>query len=61
MTLYNDSRSWLSPGFWTYWNTIETPMSQRVADGLRLGYTYVSHDLIVVQGYGGDLMVFKHN
>ena len=61
MTLFNDSRYWAAPGFWTYWNDIETPQSVREADGLRLGYTYVSNDLIVVQGYGGDLMVFQHS
>lgn len=61
--LFGDSRYWPAPGFWTYANTFDppTPANATYSDGLRARYTYVSGELIVVEGNGGDLMVFRHS
>jgi outer membrane protein assembly factor BamB len=63
LNLYGDSRYWDGPLFWTYWNTWDPPTNYTSAysDGMRTRYTYVSADIIVVQGNGGELMVFKHS
>jgi hypothetical protein len=62
---YGDSRSWPGPGFWTYWNAWDPPTtsaaSSAYSDGIRPRYTYVTGNLIVVQGNGGELMVFRHS
>jgi hypothetical protein len=62
LTLYNDGRYWAGPGWWTYWNMLDppTPASSAYSDGIRPRYTYVSGNLIVVEGNGGELMVFTH-
>ncbi len=62
MVLYGDQRYWPNPGWWTYWSTYDppTPASTSYSDGMRPRYTYVSGDLIVVEGNGGELMVFLH-
>ena len=65
MTLYGETRYWSSPGFWTYWNTWDPPTTSKAAgaysDGLLPRYTYVSADLLIVEGNGGDLMIFRHS
>lgn len=63
MNLYGDTRYWSAPGFWTYWNTWDppSPVSSGYSDGMRPRYTYVSADLLVVEGNGGDLMIFRHS
>ncbi|MBL8095615.1 MAG: PQQ-like beta-propeller repeat protein [Anaerolineales bacterium] len=61
--LFGDSRYWPAPGFWTYANTYDppTPANATYSDGLRPRYTYVSGEIIVVEGNGGDLMIFRHS
>jgi hypothetical protein len=69
LTLYKDGRYWDGPGFWTYWNVFDPPTpfcaptvtSCGYSDGIRPRYTYVSANLLVVQGNGGELMVFRHS
>jgi len=65
LNLFGESRYWDGPLFWTYWNTWDPPTppsaGQAYSDGMRTRYTYVSGDIIVVQGNGGELMVFKHS
>lgn len=65
LNLFGESRYWDGPLFWTYWNTWDPPTppsaGQAYSDGMRTRYTYVSADIIVVQGNGGELMVFKHS
>jgi hypothetical protein len=63
LTLFSDGRYWDGPGTWTYWNVLDPPTILRSAysDGVRPRYTYVSGNLIIVEGNGGDLMVFHHN
>lgn len=63
MSLYGDQRYWPSPGWWTYWNTYDPPTPPNTtaySDGMRPRYTYVSNNLIVVEGNGGELLVFSH-
>lgn len=66
MGLYLDGRYWPSPGWWTYWNTYDPPTQNNpggqnaYSDGMRPRYTYVSNGYVVVQGNGGELMVFAH-
>ncbi len=61
LTLYGDGRYWNGPGFWVYWNTMDPPTvaGSAYSDGLLPRYTYVSGGLIVVEGNGGDLSVFR--
>ncbi len=65
LTLFGDGRYWDGPGFWTYWNTFDPPTptsaSQAYSDGMRPRYTYVSGKLLVMEGNGGELMVFRHS
>ncbi len=65
LNAYGDSRYWPNPGFWTYWNTWDPPTTSAAAsaysDGMRPRYTYVTGNLIVVEGNGGELMVFRHS
>lgn len=63
LTLYNDTRYWGGPGWWTYWNVLDPPTlaSGAYSDGIRPRYTYVSGNLLIVEGNGGELMVFTHN
>lgn len=62
---YGDNRYYAGPGFWTYWNTWDPPTPPTTAqgydDGMRPRYTYVSGGYIVVEGNGGELMVFTHS
>jgi hypothetical protein len=62
LTLYNDGRNWDGPGWWVYWNVLDppTPDSGAYSDGMRPRYTYVSTGLVIVEGNGGELMVFSH-
>jgi hypothetical protein len=63
LTLYIDTRYWGGPGWWTYWNVLDppTPSSSAYSEGIRPRYTYVSGNLLIVEGNGGELMVFTHN
>jgi outer membrane protein assembly factor BamB len=63
LTLYGDPRTWPGPGWWVYWNTLDPPTPARNAysEGILPRYTYVSDGLVVVEGNGGDLMVFRHS
>ncbi len=63
LTLINDGRYWSGPGYWTYWNVNDppTPVSNAYSDGHLPRYTYVSAGMMVVEGNGGDLMVFRHS
>jgi outer membrane protein assembly factor BamB len=62
LTLYGDGRYWNGPGFWTYWNVLDPPTPPRPAysEGILPRYTYVSGGLVVVEGNGGELLVFSH-
>ncbi len=62
MLQFGDTRYWASPGFWMYWNA--SPPNRGggfPGDSNRKAYTFVSGDLIVMQGRDGELMVFSHN
>ncbi|MCL4366623.1 PQQ-binding-like beta-propeller repeat protein [Patescibacteria group bacterium] len=58
------------PGFWSYWGVADPP-GWKIGSGNTAGtsysagflprYTYVSDNLMVVEGNGGDLMVFRHS
>lgn len=65
LTSYSTGRYWDGPGWWTYWNVLDPPTpasaSQAYSDGMRPRYTYVSANLLIVEGNGGELMVFTHN
>jgi outer membrane protein assembly factor BamB len=63
LTLFGDPRTWSGPGWWVYWNTLDPPTPARNAysEGILPRYTYVSDGLVVVEGNGGDLMVFRHS
>ncbi len=63
MTLYTDGRFWSAPGWWTYWNT-GSPLSPKAGAysiGIGPRYTYVTGNLLITEGSGGELMVFKHS
>ncbi|HEY4690068.1 MAG TPA: PQQ-binding-like beta-propeller repeat protein [Anaerolineae bacterium] len=62
LSLYNDGTYWDGPGWWTYWNVLDPPTvpSGAYSDGMRPRYTYVSDGLVIVEGNGGELMVFRH-
>lgn len=61
--LFGDSRYWPGPGWWVYWNTLDPPTISTApyGGGILPRYTYVSSGLIVVEGNGGELMVFRHS
>jgi outer membrane protein assembly factor BamB len=63
LTLYDDGRFWNGPGWWVYWDTLDPPTPSRRAysEGILPRYTYVSDGLVIVQGNGGELMVFRHS
>ncbi len=64
LTLYQDGRYWGGPGWWIYWNTYDPPngtVRTAYSDGRLPFYTYVSDGLVISEGGGGDLMVFKHS
>lgn len=63
LTLFDDGRYWNGPGWWVYWNTLDPPTPSRRAysEGILPRYTYASDGLVIVQGNGGDLMVFQHS
>jgi outer membrane protein assembly factor BamB len=63
LTLYDDGRFWNGPGWWVYWDTLDPPTPSRRAysEGILPRYTYVSDGLVIVQGNGGELAVFKHS
>ncbi len=63
LTLLNDGRFWPGPGFWVYWNVMDppTPVRSAYSEGLLPRYTYVSGNLIIVEGNGGELFVLKHS
>ncbi|MBI5302372.1 MAG: PQQ-like beta-propeller repeat protein [Chloroflexi bacterium] len=63
LTLFNDGRYWDGPGWWTYWNVLDPPTiaAGTYSDGVRPRYTYVSGNLMIVEGNGGDLMIFRHS
>ena len=51
------------PGFWVYWNTMDPPASSftsAYSEGLLPRYTYASDGLMIVEGNGGDLSVFRY-
>ncbi len=58
------------PGWWGYWNVADPP-GWRVGSGNAVGtsysagflprYTYVTRGKIVVEGNGGELMIFSHS
>lgn len=62
LNLYGDQRYWPNPGWWVYWNTYDPPTTagSSYSDGMRPRYTYVSAGLIIVEGNGGELLVFEH-
>ena len=62
LSLFGDGRYWNGPGFWVYWNVMDPPSTAGSAysDGLLPRYTYASAGLIVVEGNGGDLSVFRY-
>lgn len=61
MTLFDDGKYWGSPGWWTYWGVLDPPTPHRGAysEGILPRYTYASDGIVVVEGNGGELMVFK--
>lgn len=63
LTLYDDGRFWNGPGWWVYWDTLDPPTPSRRAysEGILPRYTYVSDGLVIVQGNGGELMIFQHS
>jgi outer membrane protein assembly factor BamB len=72
LQLFYDGHYWDGPGWWTYWNVLDPPTPLRstdpdppsaepYSDGVRPRYTYVSGNLLIVEGNGGELMVFTHN
>jgi outer membrane protein assembly factor BamB len=63
LTLYDDGRFWNGPGWWVYWDSLDPPTPSRRAysEGTLPRYTYVSGGLVIVQGNGGELMVFRHS
>lgn len=63
-------RYYLGPGYWSYWGVPDPPgwrvgsgntASTSYSAGFQARYTYVSNGLLVVQGNGGDLLVFQHS
>jgi hypothetical protein len=63
LSLFNDTRGWSGPGFWTYWNVMDPPGSPNpsgYSGGFLPRYTYVSSGLMIVEGNGGELMAFTH-
>ncbi len=63
LTLFGDGRFWNGPGFWVYWNTMDPPTpssTSAYSEGLLPRYTYASDGLIVVEGNGGELSVFRY-
>ncbi|MBZ0297214.1 MAG: PQQ-binding-like beta-propeller repeat protein [Anaerolineae bacterium] len=64
LILYNDGRYWDGPGWWIYWN-VPNPQpaanGEAYSDGRLPDYTYVSDGLVVVEGNGGELAVFRHS
>lgn len=63
MSLYGDQRYWPNPGWWGYWNAYDPPTppgTNAYSDGMRPRYTYVSAGLVIVEGNGGELLVFTH-
>jgi outer membrane protein assembly factor BamB len=63
LSLFADGTYWDGPGWWTYWNVLDPPTvpANAYSDGMRPRYTYVSNGLVIVEGNGGELMVFRHN
>jgi hypothetical protein len=63
LTLFDDGRYWNGPGWWTYWDSLDPPTPSRRAysEGILPRYTYVAGELVIVQGNGGELMVFRHS
>jgi outer membrane protein assembly factor BamB len=63
LTLYDDGRFWNGPGWWVYWDNLDPPTPSRRAysEGILPRYTYVSDGMVIVQGNGGELMIFKHS
>jgi outer membrane protein assembly factor BamB len=63
LTLFDDGRFWNGPGWWVYWDTLDPPTPSRRAysEGILPRYTYVSDGLVIVQGNGGELLVFRHS
>ncbi|MBL8095624.1 MAG: PQQ-like beta-propeller repeat protein [Anaerolineales bacterium] len=61
MLQFGDTRYWSPPGYWMYWNTSPSSSSGIVGDRMRKGYTFVTNDLIIIQGFSGELMAFKHS
>lgn len=63
-------RYFSGPGFWGYWNVVDPPgwrtgitpsVGSSYSSGVQPRYTFVSDGLIIVEGNGGDLIVFKHS
>lgn len=65
-----NGRSFTGPAFYSYWNVADPP-GWRVGSNNQTGnaysagflprYTYASSGMLVVEGNGGDLMVFRHS
>jgi hypothetical protein len=60
LTLAGDGRYWDGPGWWTYWN-VKPPQNAAYKGGVMPKYTYVSDGLVITEGNGGELVVFKHS
>src|SRR5579859_6654976 len=62
LNLFGDTRGWSGPGWWTYWNADDPAQLHDAPDtALRPKYTFVSGSLMIVEGNGGELMVFRHS
>jgi len=63
LTLCDDGRYWNGLGWWGYWNVVDPPTpfgTGGYGDGIRPRYAYVSAGLVIVEGNGGELLVFRH-
>lgn len=63
LELFGDTRGWAGPGWWVYWDVHDppTPLSGSYSEGLTPRYTYVTGDLIIVHGNGGDIFALRHS
>lgn len=63
-------RFYNGPGFWGYWNVVDPPgwrtgitpaIGSAYSTGILPRYTYVSDGQMIVEGNGGELLVFSHS
>lgn len=63
-------RFFAGPGWWGYWNVPDPPgwrvgsgnsADDKYSAGFQARYTYVAEGKIIVQGNGGDILVFRHS